>query len=128
MLTTRTLTALALVMGLGIAPAMAQDEAALDADQNAEIGEDEWSTYGDETFGEADADASGYVDENEYNDYAQTNWGGEPGGGDDDGPLWGMFDVNDDAQVTEDEWFTEDAFSNLDDDESGTLDENEFGV
>ena len=128
MLTTRTLTALALVMGLGMAPALAQDEVALDTDQNDEVSGEEWSVFGDNTFGDADADDSGYLDENEYNDYAQTNWGGEPGGGDDDGPLWGLFDVNDDSQVTEDEWFAEDSFTSLDDDESGILDGTEIGL
>ena len=81
----RTLTAIALVMGLGAAPALAQEEAALDADENNEITEEEWGAYGDETFGEADADQGGYVDEEEYNTWATSNFGGEPGGGDDDG-------------------------------------------
>jgi hypothetical protein len=59
---------------------------------------------------------------------AQTNWGGTPGGGDDDGPLFGLLDVNDDKQVTEDEWFTGESFGALDDDGSGVLEEDEFGV
>ena len=126
---TRTLTALALVMGLGAAPALAQEEeAALDADENNEITEEEWTSFGDESFSEVDADASGSIDEEEYTTWATTNWGGEPGGGDDDGPLWGVLDVNDDVQVTEDEWFGEDAYGELDDDESGVLEDDEFGV
>ena len=124
---TRTLTAIALALGLGAAPALAQEGAALDADENNEITQEEWSTYGDETFGEADADQGGYVDEEEYNTWATSNFG-EPGGGDDDGALFGLFDTNDDVQVDEDEWFGDDAYGELDDDESGALDENEFGV
>ena len=123
----RTLTAIALVMGLGAAPALAQ-EAALDADEDNEITEDEWSTYGEESFAEADADQGGYVDEEEYNTWATSNFGGEPGGGDDDGPLWGLLDTNDDAQVAEDEWFSDDVYGELDDDDSGGLGEDEFGA
>ncbi len=125
---TRSLTALALVMGLGAAPALAQEEAALDADENNEITQEEWGAYGDQTFGEADADQGGYVDEEEYTTWATSNFGGEPGGGDDDGALFGLFDTNDDVQVDEDEWFGDDAYGELDDDESGVLDEDEFGV
>ncbi len=125
---TRTLTALALVMGLGAAPALAQEEAALDADEDGEITEEEWTTFGDESFADADADQGGYVDEEEYNTWATSNFGGEPGGGDDDGALFGLFDTNDDVQVDEDEWFGEDAYGELDDDDSGALDEDEFGV
>ena len=124
----RTLTALAIVLGLGATPALAQEQAALDSDQNNQISEDEWTAFGDESFDEVDADDSGAIDENEFNDYSETNWGGAPGGGDDDGPLWGLLDVNDDAEVTEDEWFSEDTFAELDDDESGALDDDEFGV
>ena len=99
----------------------------LDADEDGVITQEEYGAYG-ESFGEFDADQSGFIDEEEFNTAAQTNWGGEPGGGDDDGPLWGLFDVNDDQQVTEDEWFSDDSFAGLDDDESGDLGEDEFGV
>jgi hypothetical protein len=123
----RTLTAIALAMGLAT-PALAESEYKLDADENNEITQDEWTGYGEETFGEADADASGFLDENEYNDWSESNFGGEPGGGDDDGPLWGLLDTNDDAQVAEDEWFSDDVYGELDDDDSGGLGEEEFGV
>jgi predicted transcriptional regulator len=124
---TRTLTAIALALGLA-APALAQGEYKLDADENNEITQEEWGAYGDQTFGEADADQGGYVDEEEYTTWATSNFGGEPGGGDDDGPLWGLLDTNDDAQVDEEEWFSDDVYGELDDDDSGGLGEDEFGV
>ena len=124
---TRTLTAIALALGLA-APALAQGEYKLDANEDKEITREEWGAYGDQTFAEADADQGGYVDEEEYTTWATSNFGGEPGGGDDDGPLWGLLDTNDDAQVDEEEWFSDDVYGELDDDDSGGLGEDEFGV
>lgn len=120
----RTMTAIALALGLAASPAFAL--VVPDADGNNQISGDEWSTFGDESFGEVDADQSGYVDEDEFNDWSETNWGGIPGGGDDDGPLFGLLDVNDDQQVAEDEWFTEDQFATLDDNNDDVLSEEEF--
>ena len=107
----------------------AQEQAAvLDANDDTQISRDEWTQYGGQSFSEIDADGSGTIEEAEYNQWATTNWGGTPGGGDDDGPLWGMLDVNDDVQVDQDEWFSDDAFSSLDDDDSGVLEDDEWGV
>ncbi len=123
----RTLTALALVMGLGAAPALAQ-EYTFDGDRNGEVTEEEWTAYGEESFAGADADQSGFVDEDEFNRFAESNFGGTAGGGDDDGPLFGLLDTNDDVQADEDEWFGNESFVELDDDESGVLEENELGA
>ncbi len=123
----RTLTAIALAMGLA-APALAESEYTLDANEDDEITQEEWTGYG-ESFADYDADQSGYIDQDEYETwYGEQGFGGEPGGGDDDGPLFGLLDVNDDKQVTEDEWFTEESFGALDDDGSGVLEDDEFGV
>ncbi len=118
---TRTLTALALVMGLGAAPALAQEEAALDANEDNEITEEEWTTYGDESFGEADADQSGFVDEEEYGTRSEA-----AGIGDDEGELFGQMDADDDEQVGEDEWFGEETFAERDEDESGAVEDDEW--
>ena len=107
----------------------AQEQAAvLDANQNAQVTQSEWTQYGEQSFSEIDADASGTIEEAEYNQWATTNWGGTPGGGDDDGPLFGLLDVNDDVQIGQDEWFSDDAFGALDDDDSGVLEDDEWGV
>ena len=123
----RTLTAIALAMGLA-APALAESEYTLDANEDNEITQEEWTGYG-ESFADYDADDSGSIDRDEYETwYGEQGFGGEPGGGDDDGPLWGILDTTDDDQVAEDEWFSDEGFSELDDDESGALDEEEFGA
>ena len=123
----RTLTAIALAMGL-VAPALAESEYTLDADENDEITQEEWTGY-NESFADYDADDSGFIDQDEYQTWSdEQGFGGEPGGGDDDGPLWGILDTTDDNQVGDDEWFSDEGFSELDDDESGALDEDEFGA
>lgn len=122
-----TLTAIALAMGLA-APALAESEYTLDADENDEITQEEWTGYS-ESFADYDADDSGFIDQDEYEAWSdEQGFGGEPGGGDDDGPLWGILDTTDDNQVGDDEWFSDEGFSELDDDESGALDEDEFGA
>ena len=88
----------------------------------------DWTSVGADTFNQADADQSGFVTQQELERWAQTNWGGTPGGGDDDGPLFGLLDVNDDKQVAQDEWFTQESFGALDDDGSGVLEDDEFRV
>lgn len=106
-----------------------QEQAAvLDANEDAQVSQAEWTEYGGQSFEQIDADGSGTIEEAEYNQWASTNWGGAPGGGDDDGPLFGLLDVNDDVQVDQDEWFGDDAFSALDDDDSGVLEDDEWGV
>lgn len=106
-----------------------QEQAAvLDANEDAQVSQAEWTEYGGQSFEQIDADGSGTIEEAEYNQWASTNWGGAPGGGDDDGPLFGLLDVNDDVQVDQDEWFSDDAFSALDDDDSGVLEDDEWGV
>ena len=123
----RTLTAIALAIGLA-APALAESEYTLDADANDEITQEEWTGYS-ESFADYDADDSGFIDQDEYEAWSdEQSFGGEPGGGDDDGPLWGILDTTDDNQVGDDEWFSDEGFSELDDDESGALDEDEFGA
>jgi uncharacterized surface protein with fasciclin (FAS1) repeats/Ca2+-binding EF-hand superfamily protein len=93
-----------------------------------EIASDDWTSVSTDAFAKADADQNGFLTKQELEQWAQTNWGGTPGGGDDDGPLFGLLDVNDDKQVTEDEWFTEESFGALDDDGSGVIENDEFRV
>ena len=116
----RTLTAIALVMGLGAAsPALAQEEAALDADENGEITEEEWGAYG-ESFGEYDADQSGFIDEEEYGTWAEAE-----GVEDEEGELFGAC-AGDDEQIAEDEWFGDETFGEYDEDESGAIEDDEW--
>lgn len=130
----RTLTAIALALGLAAPlatvpmPAAAQEACAdytLDANGDGSIAEEEFDEY-EAAFDAYDANSDGMVDESEWSDCANAAFGGEPGGGDDDGPLFGLLDTTADNAVGEDEWFTEDNFSALDDNEDGVLDENEF--
>ena len=116
---TRTLTAIALVMGLGAAPALAQ-EVGLDADEDSLVTEEEYGAYGEGTFGEYDADQSGFVDEEEYGAFNEAE-----GFGDEEGELFGQMDADEDEQVGEDEWFGEESFAERDEDESGAVEEDD---
>lgn len=118
---TRTLTALVLVMGLGAVPALAQEEASLDADEDGSITEDEWTSYGDESFAGADADQSGFVEEEEY-----STWAEGEGVSDEEGELYGEMDADEDEQASEDEWFSEESFAERDQDESGAVEDDEW--
>lgn len=69
----------------------------------------------------------GAIEENEWNEGASAPFGGQPGGGDDEGPLFGLLDTTDDDQIGEDEFFNE-GFGELDDSEDGVLDDNELGT
>jgi hypothetical protein len=40
----------------------------------------------------------------------------------------GILDTTDDNRVGDDEWFSDEGFSELDDDDSGALEEDEFGA
>lgn len=110
-----------------MAPGEQEQQTATGVATGGAVTQDEWASYRNE-WSDVDADGSGQIDEEEFNQWATANWGGTPGGGDDDGPLFGLFDVNDDVQVTEDEWFSEDAYAGLDDDESGVLEDAELGL
>ena len=126
-----TVTAIALVLGLAApfalsTPVPAQ-EVDLDANEDGMIDGDEWGDYGDE-FDTWDANGDGLIEENEWNEGVNTAFGGAPGGGDDDGPLFGLLDTTDDNQIGEDEFFSEEGFGELDDNEDGMLDEDEFGT
>lgn len=118
---TRTLTALALVMGLGASPLLAQEEAALDADQDEAITEEERTTYGDESFTGADADESGGIDQEEYDTWAENE-----GIEDETDDLYGNMDADDDDEVSEDEWFGEESFAQYDEDQSGAVEDDEW--
>lgn len=125
-----TLTAIALALGLAApfalsTPVLAQEN--LDANQDGMIDGDEWSTYSD-AFGTWDANGDGMIDEDEWNEGVNTAFGGTPGGGDDDGPLFGLLDTTDDNQIGGDEFFNDESFGELDDNEDGVLDEDEFGA
>jgi Ca2+-binding EF-hand superfamily protein len=110
------------------APALAESEYTLDADENDEITKEEWAGYS-ESFTDYDADDSGFIDQDEYETWSdEQGFGGTPGGGDDDGPLLGILDTTDDNRVGDDEWFSDEGFSELDDDDSGALEEDEFGA
>ena len=93
-----TLTAMGLALGIA-GPAFAAEE----------IGLDEWLGY-EANFTQADANGDGMVDQQEFDQWANDVFGGAPGGGDDDGPLFGLLDINDDQQLTQDEFFTEGQF------------------
>lgn len=132
----KTLTAIALALGLAAPlatvpmPAAAQDACAdltLDANGDGTIDGDEYAEFND-SFDAFDSNDDGLVDQDEWGNCVNTALGGEPGGGDDDGPLWGLLDVTDDSSVDEDEWFSDDSFTELDDNDDGVLDENEFTV
>ena len=118
---TRTLTALALVMGLGSSPLLAQEESSLDADQDETITEEEWTNYGDESFGQADADQSGGVDQEEYDTWAENE-----GIEDENGGLFDDMDADDNDEVSEDEWFSEERFAEYDEDQSGSVEDDEW--
>ena len=133
MRTLPTLTAIALALGL-VAPfatvpsALAQsEEYNLDTNGDGVVDTDEWNAFGD-TFSDFDANGDGMLDESEWETAANDAWGGAPGGGDDDGPLFGLLDTTDDNQVGQDEYFSEESFDELDDNENGVLDNDEFGV
>ena len=85
------------------------------------------TAFGD-TFSSFDENGDGVLDESEWESAANDAWGGAPGGGDDDGPVFGLLDTTDDNQVGQDEYFSEQSFEELDDDENGVLDDEEFGV
>ena len=127
----KTLTAIALALGLAVPAALSSyaiaDEVGLDANADGMIEGDEWGDYRNQ-FSAWDANQDSMIDEDEWNEGAQTSFGGEPGGGDDDGPLFGWLDTTDDNQIGEDEFFSDDSFTGLDDNEDGVLDQDEFGL
>ena len=133
MRTLSTLTAIALALGVAapfatVPPAHAQSsEYNLDTNGDGVVDTDEWNAFGD-TFNDFDGNGDGMVDESEWESAANDAWGGAPGGGDDDGPLFGLLDTTDDNQVGQDEYFSEESFDELDDNENGVLDNDEFGV
>ena len=132
MRTVPALSAIALALGLAapfasVPPVLAQSsEYNLDTNDDGVIDTDEWNAFGD-NFSQFDANGDGMLDESEWESAANDAWGGAPGGGDDDGPLFGLLDTTDDNQVGQDEYFSEDAFDELDDNENGVLDNAEFG-
>ena len=124
-----TVSAIALALAAPFAlstPVLAQ-EMNLDANQDGIVDADEWGAYGDE-FDSWDANDDGLIDENEWTEGVNTAFGGTPGGGDDDGPLFGVLDPTDDNQIGEDEFFNDESFGELDDNEDGVLDQDEFGA
>lgn len=130
MRTVPTLTAIALALGVAApltvsSPALAQESTKIDANGDGMIDESEWNAYGD-TFNEWDADGDGSVSTQEWDSGVNDAFGGTPGGGDDDGPLFGLLDTTDDNQLGEDEYFDDDSFAALDDNEDGMLDDQEF--
>ena len=133
MRTVPALTAIALALGLAapfasVPPVLAQSsEYNLDTNNDAVIDTDEWNAFGD-NFSKFDANGDGMLDESEWESASNDAWGGAPGGGDDDGPLFGLLATTDDHQVGQDEYFSADAFDELDDNENGVLDNDEFGV
>jgi hypothetical protein len=132
MRTLPTLAALALALGVAalfatVPPAQAQSsEYNIDTNDDGVVDTDEWSAFGD-TFSDFDSNGDGMLDESEWESAANGAWGGAPGGGD-DGPLFGLLDTTDDNQVGQDEYFSEESFDELDDNENGVLDDDEFGA
>jgi Ca2+-binding EF-hand superfamily protein len=124
MKTVSTLTAIGLALGLAaplasMPTAALADDTMLDANENAMIDQDEWSAFGD-NFDQLDADADDFISEEEW---ASADM---PTGGDE--PVFGIFDADEDAQIGEDEFFTDESFGELDQDKDGSLDDEEFGA
>lgn len=85
-----TLTAMVLALGLAL-PAMAQN-IGLDANNDTMVDRNEWRNFRDGTFSTFDSDASGIIDENEYNETDNFGFGVAEGDAD---TLFGRFERDD---------------------------------
>lgn len=93
-----------------------------DADRNRMLTRTEYGAIGDD-FARIDEDASGIIEEDEYANWAETNWG--PEYETESAGLFDAWDDNDDLGLTEDEWGDEEEFFLWDDDRSGVLETDE---
>jgi hypothetical protein len=119
-----TLTGIALALGLTAPLAWAPkaalaDEMRLDANGDTMVDQDEWTAFGGH-FEDLDANDDGFLSEDEWASAMM------PTGGDQ--PVFGMLDVNEDVQIGEDEFFSDESFAELDENQSGRLDREEFGA
>lgn len=127
--------AIALAIGFTPLAASAQEaeNAAVNGEQNAfgvwdenqdgVLEEEEYASAG-ENFGTYDEDDSGFIEEDEYNTWANDTFGE---GYDDQqtAALNDEWDDNEDGQLAENEFGSDDEFLEWDENESGALEEDE---
>lgn len=118
---------LAPVMGLGTAAAQEAQSGpgygTYDQNQDAMLTEDEYGAF-EQDFAEFDEDESGDINQDEFRAWGEDTWG-EDYNEEETAGLFGEWDENQDAALTEDEWGGGDEFADLDENESGTLEEDE---
>ncbi|EKV31763.1 hypothetical protein C882_3514 [Caenispirillum salinarum AK4] len=99
------------------------DYGTLDANEDRMLDRDEYAAVGG-TFGDYDRDQSGTLDEEEFTAWGEETWGDEYNEEQTAG-LFEEWDDDADAQLTEDEFGDEEEFIEWDEDQSGALEEDE---